>query len=114
VQFADDQGTALWIRFQEVPGSPGTFAVVDPKNGKVGPSFAPGRPNRLESNAATLYLSDTSVDGPPGNRVTLRLALSFKPSAAGHTYDFLVLATDDAGETQGFHRAGSVTVTSSR
>jgi hypothetical protein len=30
--------------------------------------------------------------------------------AAGHTYDVQVLATDDSGATQGFHRAGTVTV----
>jgi hypothetical protein len=40
----------------------------------------------------------------------LTLDLSFKPQAAGHTYDVEVLATDDAGRSQGFNRAGSLTV----
>ncbi|MFY9577907.1 MAG: right-handed parallel beta-helix repeat-containing protein [Gaiellaceae bacterium] len=110
LRFFDDEQTALWLRFQEVPGSPGTFSVVDPESGRPGPSFAPGRPNKLESNAATVYLSDTSVDGPPGNRVTLQVTLGFKPKAAGHSYDVQVLATDDTGETQGFHRAGTIAV----
>jgi CSLREA domain-containing protein len=111
LRFLDDQGTALWLRFQEVAGAPGVFSVVDAKNGNAGPSFAPGSPNRLESEFATLYLAETSVDGPPGRQVTLTLTLSFKPNAAGRVYDVLVAATDDAGEVQGFHRAGTVAVT---
>jgi hypothetical protein len=110
LRLADDEGTALWLRFQEVAGAPGVFSVVDRRNGNVGPSFAPGSPNRLESDAATVDLADASVAGPPGRQVTLILPLSFKPLAVGHTYDVLVLATDDSDEVQGFHRAGTVAV----
>jgi hypothetical protein len=111
VRFVDREQTALWIRFQEIPGSPGVFSVVDPETGEVGPSFAPGSRNKLEGDAAKLDLAKTSVDGPPGSRVTLQLTVSFKGRAARHSYDVQVLATDDSGETQGFHRAGTVTVT---
>jgi CSLREA domain-containing protein len=111
LRFLDDRGTALWVRFQEIAGSPGFFSVVDPRNDNVGPAFAPGSPNRLESEFAALYLAASSVDGPPGPKVTLTLTLGFKPHAAGRTYDVLVLATNDAGEVQGFHRAGTVAVT---
>jgi predicted outer membrane repeat protein len=108
--FLDDEGTALWVRFEEVAGAPGLFRIVNPKNGNGGPAFAPGSPNRLESESATVYLAETAVDGPPGQRVTLTLTLSFKPHAAGHSYDVLVAATDDTGEVQGFHRAGGLAV----
>jgi uncharacterized repeat protein (TIGR01451 family)/CSLREA domain-containing protein len=106
----DDAETALWLRFREVAGAPGVFAVVDPRTGREGPAFAPGRPGRLETEDATLDLAQTAVEGPPGQRVTLSFPLAFKPHAAGHVFDVLVAATDDAGETQGFHRAGSVAV----
>jgi uncharacterized repeat protein (TIGR01451 family)/CSLREA domain-containing protein len=111
LRFLDDRGTALWVRFQEITGSPGVFSVVDPRNGRAGPSFAPGSPSRLESTFSIVYLEGSSVDGPPGPSVTVTLMLSFKPHAAGRTYDVLVGATDDGGEVQGFHRAGAVTVT---
>jgi hypothetical protein len=110
LRFRDDAGTALWLRFHEVTGSPGTFAVVDPRTGRPGPSFAPARPNRLESAAATVYLDASSVDGPPGPTVTLAFDLAFKPHAAGRTYDVDVLATDDTGTVQGFSRGAMVRV----
>lgn len=109
--FLDDEGTALWVRFEEVAAAPGLFGLVNPNNGNAGPAFAPGSPNPLESNVAAIFLAETSVDGPPGRRVTLTLTLSFKPHAADHSYDVLVGATDDAGEVQGFHRAGTVALT---
>jgi CSLREA domain-containing protein len=110
IRFRDDAGTAFWMRFHEVTGSPGTFAVVDPRTGRPGPSFAPRRPNRLESAGATAYLDDSSVDGPPGSTVTLNFDLAFKPAAAGRTYDVDVLASDDTGTVQGFSLGGTVTV----
>jgi hypothetical protein len=109
----DEQGIILWVRFQEVAGSPGTFSLVNPKNGAVGPAFEPGMPNRLETEAAVLYLSGSAVDGPPGSRVGLTLDVSFKPQAAGQdgrTYQIDVLAIDDAGQQQGFTPAASLTV----
>ena len=42
--------------------------------------------------------------------VTLHVSLSFKPHAAGRTYDVLALARADDGTVQGFHRAGSIRV----
>src|SRR5205814_9963954 len=106
----DREASALWVRFREVSGLPGTFSVADPKTGKSGRTFAPGNARELKSGAATLYLAKTSVHGPPGRRVTIGLTISFKGSAAGHTYDVEVLATDDTGAIQGFQRAGTVAV----
>jgi hypothetical protein len=110
LRFVDHRQTALWLRFQEIPGSPGLFSVVDPETGQAGPGFAPGSHTQLKGSAAKLYLAKTSVDGPPGSQVTLRLTVSFKHRAAGRSYDVQVLATDDTGQTQGFHRTGTVTV----
>jgi CSLREA domain-containing protein len=109
----DDQGIILWVRFQEVAGSLGTLSLVDTKTGAVGPAFAPGMANRLETAAAVLYLSESAVDGPPGSRVSLTVDVSFKPLAAGQdgrTYQIEVMATDDAGTQQGFTPAGSLIV----
>jgi len=77
----DDEGTALWLRFHEVTGEPGTFGLVDPSDGTFKHVFAPGDPNRLETNAATVYLAQSTVEGPPGRTVTLTIDLSLKPRA---------------------------------
>lgn len=50
------------------------------------------------------------MDGPPGPTVTLSLDLGFNPDAAGRSFDVLVLATDDAGDFEGFAPAGTVMV----
>src|SRR5207247_7527470 len=62
--------------------------------------------------AATVHLAETSVvgSGPKGPSVTLNLALSFKPQAAGRSYVVEVAATDDLGNQQGFAPAGSLTI----
>jgi hypothetical protein len=110
LRFRDENGVILWLRFQEVAGTLGTFSLVDLRNAEHAPAFPPGSPNRLESEAATVYLAGTTVDGPPGSRVGLSLDLSFKPIAAGHTYQVEVLAIDDTGQEQGFIAAGVITV----
>jgi hypothetical protein len=110
LRFRDGKQTALWVRFQEVSHSPGTFSIADPKTGKSGHAFAPGSARTLKTGAATLYLAKTSVRGPPGRRVTIRLSISFNGRAAGHTYDVQVLAMDDTGAIQGFQRAATVAV----
>jgi CSLREA domain-containing protein len=106
----NEEDVALVLRFQEVDGSPGTLGLLHPTTGTLGPTFPPGRPNRLETNAATVYLADSFIDGPPGRTVTLTLDVAFKPKAAGHTYGVDVLAEDHAGTAQGFAHAGTVTV----
>jgi CSLREA domain-containing protein len=107
----DSDGTALWLRFKEVPGNGSTLDLVNPKDLKEGPSFTFGSPNRLETDAATVYLANSTLNGPAGsNTVTLTLDLGFKPQAAGRTFDVQVLAANDAGDFEGFVEAGSLTV----
>ncbi len=106
----NEQDVALVLRFQEVDGSPGTFGLLRPTTGTLGPTFPPGSPNRLETNAATVHLAGSFIDGPPGRTITLTLDVSFKPKAAGNTYGVDVLAEDHAGTAQGFAHAGTVTV----
>ena len=106
----DDQGTALWLRFQEITGDAGAFSLVNPDDSSEGPEFAPSSPNRLETDAATVYLETTAVDGPPGQTVTLTVDLGFKPKAGGRNFDVLVMAVSDAGEYEGLSNAGALTV----
>jgi hypothetical protein len=110
LRISDEQGVALWVYFQQVAGSPGTFSLVHPQTGTLGPAFAPGSPNRLETDAAVLHLASSFVDGPPGSQVGLTLDVSFKPRAAGRTYQVEVLAVDSAGQQQDFIVAGLLTI----
>src|SRR5262249_31233554 len=77
LRIRDEGGTILWVRFREATS---TFALVDPKTGREGPSGRAGDNQRLQTNAATLYLADSSVvgSGPTGPSVTLHLSLGFK------------------------------------
>jgi CSLREA domain-containing protein len=110
LRIRDDARTILWVRFHEAAGTPGTLALVDPSTGREGPAFAPGRPNRLETDAARLLLAGTSVAGPPGSHVQLVLDTAFKRRAAGETYEVEVRAIDDGGQVEGWLPAGRVTV----
>jgi hypothetical protein len=103
----------LRVRFAEAadpPGSVGTFSLVKERTGREGRSFAPGSRNRLETEAATVYLDGSAAHGPPGSTVGLTLELSFKPQAGGRSYAVEVLATEDAGAETGFVAAGTLTV----
>ena len=92
--------------------SGGVFECAQKIYGSLGPAFAPGRSNRLETRAATLYLAGSSIQGsgPSGPSVTLTLDLSFKPQAAGRSEPVEVRATNDAGGVQGFDHAATLTV----
>ncbi len=91
----DDKGPALWLRFHEVTGSAGTFSLVNPADYSIEPEYAPRSPNELTTDAAIVHLAASSVDGPPGQTVKLTLDVSFKPRAAGRTFDVLVMAVND-------------------
>jgi len=112
LRIRDQQGTALWLLFQEVTGTLGTFSLIHPTTRNAGPAFGPGSPSRLETEAATVYLAGSTVYGPPGSQVTLTLDLSFKPLAAGdgRNYQIEALAVDDAGQVQDFTLVGFLTV----
>ena len=90
-----------------------TLGLVDENTGLSKKSFAPGSQNRLQTPEATLYLADSSVvgSGPTGPNVTLKLPLSFKPSAAGRTFKVEVRASDDEGNEPDFEQAGTLSVT---
>src|SRR5262249_44921720 len=107
--FQNDQ-TALWLRFLE---GPNTFSVYNESSRKFGPEFDAGSSNTLETNMAKVYLENFKVQGsgPTGPSVTLTMTISLKPSAAGQTWNLLLLAYDDDGNVQGFDPAGTLTVT---
>jgi hypothetical protein len=109
LRIRDENETILWIRWDQATNR---FAVFNSAAGKFGPSFEPGRPNRLESSTATLLLNETYVvpGGPDAPDVTLNLALVFKPKAAGRTYAIEVAASDDIGNQEDFAPAGTLVV----
>jgi hypothetical protein len=100
--------TALWIRWDEAGNS---FCLVN-ENGTCGQSGAPGAARLLDGPIATLNLGASSVQGsgPTGQSVTLNVALSFKPQAAGETYIVEAGATDDEGRHDDFKHAGTLRV----
>jgi hypothetical protein len=100
--------TALWIRWDEASNG---FCLVN-DNGACGQSGAPGSAQLLDSPIATLNLGATSVQGsgPTGPSVTLKVALSFKPHAAGETYIVDAGATDDDGRHDDFKHAGTLKI----
>jgi hypothetical protein len=108
-RISDDDGAILWLRFDE-PSN--TFSVLNSASGNFGQGVAPGSPQRFETNAATLYLEDSAVQGsgPTGPSVKLTYSVSFKPKAAGRTYRVEVFATDDFGNQQGFDQVGTLRV----
>jgi len=108
LRLRDGDEIALWVTWDEAAN---TFQLVDPKTGKPGPVGKPGDPSPLQTEAATLHLAETSVLGPPGTpSVTLTLNLSFKPRAAGRTFQLEAAASDDLGAVDPFRADGSVTV----
>ncbi len=106
----DDQGTVLWVRFDEAQN---TLRLVEPHSGRLGPAARPGSPEVLKTAGARLYLGQSSIvaSGPDSPSVTLNLDISFEPPAAGRTFTVEALATDDLGHRQDFEPGGSVTVT---
>jgi photosystem II stability/assembly factor-like uncharacterized protein len=109
LRIRDATDTIFWVSFDEASK---TFSLVNPATGQLEKGFAAGSRNSLQTPQATLHLADTSVvgSGPTGPSVTLNLALSFKPSAAGRTFLVEVAATDDLGNQDNFAAAGTVTV----
>jgi PKD repeat protein len=115
VRIVDDEDIALWVRFRHDQATDAvTFSLFNPASGKFGHPVAPGKPLRLETRDATLYVGESSVFGPPGPSVTLNLRLSLKPRAAGQAYRVEAFATDDEGHEQGFDQVGTLIVRKDR
>jgi len=112
LRFVDEYyQTIFWVRFEE--GS-NTFAVYDASIGDFGPPLTPGSSGTVETPYANLYLSDSTFtgSGPTGPSVLLNYDLSFNAAAAGHTYQVLIMATDDDGVQEGFDPGGFLNVQS--
>jgi hypothetical protein len=109
LRISDEQGTILQVHWDQ-PAN--TFTLVDPDRGEFGSAAVPGEPGRLETSAAALSLAQSSIigSGPTGPSVTLNFAVSFKPQAAGRTFNVEAFATDDFGHEQGWERVGILTV----
>lgn len=115
LRILDDDGTILWLLWDEATN---TFSVLNEATGRFGRAAAPGRPLRLQTPHATVYLAESSVgavngvlgNGPASPSVLITLTLGFKPSAAGRTYRVQLAATDDFGREDAFVDAGTLTV----
>jgi len=112
LRVVDGDDTAISALFQE---STGSISLFNEKSGRFGPAFAPGSPNKLQTSTATLFLDRSAVEaaGPTSPTVKLKLAMSFKPSAAGKTFNVEAGATDKnhAGTLPGyFDPVGTITV----
>jgi len=109
LRIVDDEGTALWVGFDEAGN---TFSLFDEAKGEFGTGAAPGSNILLETPQATLYLDETSVvaSSPTAPTVTLNLSLSFNPLAAGRLFLVEVTASDDQGNKPDFEQAGTLTV----
>jgi hypothetical protein len=109
LRLRDGDTTIFRVRFEEATN---TLSLFNEASGTFQPVMAPGDPARLETPWAALHLAGSEVhgSGPTGQSVTLTLALSFKPPAAGGTYIAEVLAANDIGGQQGWETAGALTV----
>lgn len=92
----DGGATALQLHWDDASK---TFGLAG-----QGHAFAPGSPNRLETEWAWVDLAGVSVvgSGPTGPSVTLKLPLVFKQHAAGHTFTVSVAASDNLGHADPF------------
>jgi hypothetical protein len=102
-------GIPLWVRFTE--GLTSTFSILDANGNTLGTGLG-GQPGVLESATGRLDLAHSGFTGtgPNGMTVTVRFAVSLKPSATLGTYSIELIATDDFSNTQGPERAGTWTV----
>ena len=109
LRISDGTDTIFWVRFDEATNS---FSLVNEAAAGFAKGLPPGSHASLQTREATLDLADTRVvgTGPTGQTVTLKLALSFKPLAAGRTFMVDVRATDDHGTEDPFTHAGTLIV----
>jgi CSLREA domain-containing protein len=110
LRIVDGQQTIFSVIWDQTAN---TFSLINEKTGNVGPAAVPGSHATLSGSFASLHMEETRVITSPGRTATLRLALSFKPRAAGsqgRDYVVEVLATDDFGVEQGFDQAGTLRV----
>ncbi|MFL5241582.1 MAG: carbohydrate-binding domain-containing protein [Gemmataceae bacterium] len=109
IRLLDDQGIALWIKFDEAAN---TVSLFNPASGKFGPAQKVGSSGVLSNQYATLYLSTSSVhaDGPSAATVLLTFDISFKSSTRGRLFRIEAAAGDDFGREQPFELAGFLEV----
>jgi uncharacterized delta-60 repeat protein len=105
----DGKESSLWVKFDEATNS---FSLFNELSGQFSRSLPAGSAASLQTSDAVLDLAETRVvgSGPTGQTVTLKLALSFKPRAAGRTFVVEVRATDDHGGQDEFTKAGTLSV----
>lgn len=103
----DDEDAVMAVRWNEAENS---FTLYNPATDRFVRTARAGSSTHFESFAATMFLEESTGGGPPGQTVTIRFGLVFKPQAARRTFRVETFATDDAGKQQGFEQVGTVTV----
>jgi hypothetical protein len=103
----DDEDQVMAVRWNEAENS---FSLYNPATDRFIRTARAGSPAHFETFAATMFLEESTGGGPPGQTVTIRYGLVFKPQAARRTFRVETFATDDAGKQQGFEQVGTITV----
>lgn len=109
IRLRDEQGTALWVKFNE---STNSLSLHNPASGKFGPAKTLGSAAVLSNGEVTIYLSTSFIqaDGPTSPTVVLTLDMSFNKSLRGRRFIVEVAASDDLGHVQSFQLAGFLEV----
>jgi photosystem II stability/assembly factor-like uncharacterized protein len=109
LRLIDDEGLAMWVRFDEAAN---TFQMFNSNSGRFGQAYSPGGHHAFQTSAATMYLEGSAVQGtgPTGPSATLTYDLGFKPRAGGRTFRVEVLLADDFGHVRDFEQIGTVVV----
>lgn len=108
LRLIDDDGTVLWLKFDEASG---TFSLFNENSGKFGPAKSPGK-GKLSSKFASVDLSASAIQGagPLASSVALSFRITFKKHAGGRTFRVEAAASDDLGHDQPFMPAGTIVV----
>jgi hypothetical protein len=101
--------SALRIRWKELQN---TLRLRSSHRARGSGSGTIGDGGRLTSRLARVSLADTEVTakGPAARKMTLALALEFRPPAVGLDCELELAAADDLGNRDGFQRAGTIQV----
>src|SRR5439155_25786150 len=92
----DDQGAVLAVRWKEPEN---IFSLFNPNSDSFVRTAVAGGPARFETDAATLYLEQSSsqCSGPTGSLVTIHFSLCFNHQAAGRLFSVEAFVTADFG-----------------
>jgi thiol-disulfide isomerase/thioredoxin len=109
IRLVDDDGIAIWLRFDQATDS---ISLFNPSSGKFGPAKPIAVNGTLSHAGASIDLGATTRTtlGPTDPTIMLNLSLTLGKQFAGRRFTVQLAATDDLGNEQGFANAGRITV----